>query len=153
MRHRWITVAIALAAACAFAISVQGGRWWSVGDVEIGPFGTHSCVTGQCQPTGLGWVGGTERWIRTGMGVWAAGMISMLLLMMIAGAAAARRAPRLVAKTALVSIATATVTGALFVAQYPGVEGAGVDRGLWLFGGAIVFGAAAALGVLRSRAA
>jgi hypothetical protein len=151
LRHRWLTIAIALAAACAFAIAVQGGRWWSVGDVEIGPFGSRSCVTGECRPTNLGWVGGSERWIRTGMGTWAAGLIAMLLLLMIAGALAAKRVPRLVARTALVAIATGALTGALFVVQYPGVTGASVDRGLWLFGGAIVLGTFAAVRVLRVK--
>lgn len=143
-------IVLAIAAAAAFAISVQGGRWWSVGDVEIGPFGTRSCVTGECRPAGLGWVGGTERWMRTGNGVWAAGMISMVTLLVVAGALAAKRVPRLAAKTTLVSIVTAIVTGALFVAQYPGVPGASADRGLWLFGGAVVAGLVVAIAVLRA---
>jgi hypothetical protein len=76
----------------------------------------------------------------------------MFLLLVVAGAVAARRVPRLAAKTTLVSIGTAVVTGALFVAQFPGVEGAAVsiDRGLWLFGIAIALGIAACVAVLRA---
>lgn len=153
MKFRWPTVALAIVAAAAFAVSVQAGRWWSVSaGVEIGPFGSYRCFDGDCRTTGLGWLGASERWMRTGTGVWAAGFLSMFLLLVVAGAVAARRVPRLAAKTTLVSIGTAVVTGALFVAQFPGVEGAAVsiDRGLWLFGIAIALGATACVAVLRA---
>jgi len=157
VRARWLIVVIAVAAAGAFALSVQAGRWWSVAGFdagfEIGPVGSYRCFSGDCRSVGLGWLGGTERWMRTGTGVWAAGFLSMILLLVVAGAVAARRAPRLVAKTALVSIGTAAVTGALFAAQFPGVQGAEVDRGLPLFGAAIVLGAAACVAALRARPA
>lgn len=150
MKSRWLTVALAVIAAAAFALSVQAGRWWSVGGFEIGPFGSYRCFDGECKTTGLGWIGGSERWMRTGTGVWTAGFLSMFLLIVVAGAVAARRVPRLAAKTALVSIATAAVTGALFVAQFPGVQGASADRGLWLFGVALALGVAACVAVLRA---
>ncbi|HWU88473.1 MAG TPA: hypothetical protein VN253_14400 [Kofleriaceae bacterium] len=150
---RWPIVALALAAGAAFAVSVQAGRWWSVGGFEIGPSGSYRCFSGECKTTGLGWIGGSERWMRTGTGAWTAGLISMLLLIAVAAAAAAGRAPRLLAKTALVSIATAAVTGALFVVEFPGVQGASADRGMWLFVAAIVLGAAACIAVLRASRA
>lgn len=157
MRGRWLVVGIAVIAAGAFALSVQAGRWWSVAGFdagfEIGPSGSYRCFGGDCRSVGLGWLGGTERWMRTGTGVWTAGLLSMLVLLVVAAAVAARRVPRLAAKTALVSIGTAAVTGALFVAQFPGVSGAEVDRGLPLFGAAIVLGAAACVAVLRARPA
>jgi hypothetical protein len=151
VKYRWIIVVFALIAASAFALSVQAGRWWSVGDVEIGPFGSRQCFGGDCRPTSLSWVGGSERWARAGIATWAGSLISTLVLLVIAGAVAAKRVPRLAARTALVAIATALLAGIGFIAQYPGVQGAGVDRGLFLFGGAILFGAAAAIGVLRLR--
>lgn len=150
MQRRWIIVVLALAAATAFAISVQTGRWWSVGDVEIGPFGSKHCFDGDCRPASLSWVGGTSRWARTGMGTWAGGILSALVLAVMAAAVASRRVPKLAAKTALVSIATTLVAGALFIAQYPGVQGAGVDRGIPIFAAAIVLGAIVALLVLRA---
>jgi hypothetical protein len=153
VKARWLIVGIAVVAAAAFAVSVQAGRWWTVAGFEIGPSGTHRCFAGECKSVGLGWTGGTERWMRTGTGVWAAGMLSMLTLLVVAAAAAARRVPRLVAKMTLVSIATAAVTGALFMLQFPGVQGAGIDRGIPLFGAAIVLGAAACIAVLRTRPA
>lgn len=149
VKARWIIVGIAVVAAAAFTLSVQGGRWWSVSGFEIGPFGTYRCFGGECKSAGLGWTGGSERWMRTGTGVWAAGLISMLTLLVVAGAVAAGRVPRLAAKAALVSIATAAVTGALFVVQFPGVQGASVDRGLILFAAAIALGAAACAFTLR----
>jgi hypothetical protein len=153
VKHRWLIVAIALVAATAFALSVWGGRWWSIGEVEIGPFKSRQCFGGECRPASLTWIGGTERWLRMGMATWAGGLISMLVLSIVAAGVAARRIPKLAAKTALVSIATVTIAGALFVAQYPGVDGAGVDRGLYLFACAIVLGIVAAVGVLRARPA
>ncbi len=151
MKSRWIIVAIALVAASAFAVSVWAGRWWSIGDVEIGPFGSKQCFGGDCRPTSLTWVGGSERWMRMGMATWAGGLISMLVLMIVAAAVAAKRVPRLAARTALVAIGTAMITGIAFIAQYPGVDGASVDRGLWLFACAVVLGAVAAISVLRAR--
>jgi hypothetical protein len=153
MRARWLIVGIAVAAAVAFAISVQGGRWWIVAGfdvVEIGPSGSYRCFSGECRSTGLGWIGGSERWMRTGTGTWAGGLLSMLMLLVVAGAAAARRVPRLAVKAALVSIGTAAIAGALFVLQFPGVQGAEVTRGIPLFGAAVVLGAAACIAALRA---
>lgn len=151
VKARWIIVGIAVVAAAAFAVSVQAGRWWSVAGFEIGPFGSYRCFGGECRSAGLGWMGGTERWMRTGTGVWAAGLLSMLVLLGVAAAVAAKRVPRLAAKMALVSIGTAAVTGTLFVVQFPGVQGAGMDRGIPLFAAGIVLGAAACIAVLRAR--
>ncbi len=151
MKSRWPIVALALIAAAAFAISVWAGRWWSIGDVEIGPFGSKQCFGGECRPTSLTWVGGSERWMRMGMATWAGGLIAMLVLLITAAGVAAKRVPRLAARTALVSIGTVTITGVLFIMQYPGVDGATVDRGLWLWLGAIILGSIAAVAVVRAR--
>ncbi|HWO23455.1 MAG TPA: hypothetical protein VNO30_32160 [Kofleriaceae bacterium] len=153
MRGRWLIVGIAVVAAAVFALSVQAGHWWtvpSVEGVEIGPLGSHRCFGGECKATGLGWSGGSERWMRTGTGAWAAGMLSMLVLLGVAAAVAARRVPRLAAKMALVSVGTAAVTGALFVLQFPGVQGAELGRGIPLFGVGIALGAAVGIAVLRA---
>ncbi len=151
MKSRWPIVAIAVLAAAAFAVSVWAGRWWSIEDVEIGPFGSKQCFGGDCRPTSLTWIGGSERWMRMGMATWAGGLISMLVLLITAAGVAAKRIPRLAARTALVSIATVTITGVLFVMQYPGVDGATVDRGLWLWLAGIVLGSSAAVAVMRAR--
>lgn len=153
MKTRWAIVVLALLAASAFAISVQAGRWWSVGDVEIGPFGSRNCFGGDCRPTSLSWIGGTERWARFGVATWAGGLLAMLVLLAIAGAAAAKRVPRLVARMALVSVATTLAAGIGFVAQFPGVEGASIDRGLWLWIAGVALGTLAAILVLRQRPA
>lgn len=156
MRGRWLIVGIAVAAAIVFALSVQGGRWWTVPNfegLEIGPTGSQRCFGGECKLAGLGWSGGSERWMRTGTGVWAAGMLSMLVLIGVAAAVAAKRVPRLAAKMALVSIGTAAVTGTLFVIQFPGVQGAAMGRGIPLFVVGVALGAAACIAVLRARPA
>lgn len=124
-----------------------------MGDVEIGPFGSKHCFDGDCRPASLSWVGGTARWIRTGMGTWAGGLMSALVLAILAARVASRAVPRLAAKTALVSIGTTLAAGALFIAQYPGVQGGGPDRGLYLFVVAIALGTIPPIVVLRSRAA
>jgi hypothetical protein len=151
VKSRWPIVALALLAAVAFAISVWAGRWWSIGDVEIGPFGSKQCFGGECRPTSLTWIGGSERWMRMGMATWAGGLIAMLVLLITAAGVAAKRIPRLAARTALVAIVTVSITGVLFIMQYPGVDGATVDRGLWLWLAAIIVGSIAAVGVVRAR--
>lgn len=146
---------VAIAAAAAFAISVHGGRWWSAGEaamgLEIGPAGVHRCVAGTCTDAGLGWVSASERWIRTGTGVWAAGLLSMIALLALAAGVAAKRVPRLMAKFTFMSCAMATVTGALFFVQFPNTQGASIDRGLPCFVAAIALGIAACVTVLRAR--
>ena len=143
---------LALVAAVAFAMSVLGGGWWSLGEVAIGPYGSVQCFGGECRPAGLSWLGGTDRFMRMGMGTWAGGLISAFVLLVLAGAVASRRIPKLAAKTVLVATATALVAGAAFIMQFPGLPGAAVDRGLWLFGAAVVCSAVAAIAVLRARA-
>lgn len=150
-KRRWIIVVEALAAASGFALSVQGGRWWSIGDVAVGPLGAKSPFGGL---GGLSWAGGGARWERLGTATWAAGAIAMFVLIVVAGAVAAHRTPRLAAKTALVAIATAALAAAGFVAARPD-QGLPFElgRGVVLFGAAVITGALAAIGVLRSPAA
>jgi hypothetical protein len=148
LKYRWFVVVLALAAASALALSVQAGRWWSIGDVEIGPFGSRSPFGG---PGDLSWAGGSARWQRFGIATWAGGLIAMFLLVVLAGAVAAHRIPRLVAKTALVAIATAALAGIAFVATRPdnGLPFA-IDRGVFLFAVAVVAGVISGVGVLCS---
>jgi len=87
-----------------------------------------------------------------GMATWAGGLMAMLVLLITAAGVAAKRIPRLAARTALVAIATVTVTGVLFVMQYPGVDGATVDRGLWLWLAGIILGSIASVSVVRAPA-
>ncbi|MDB4961330.1 MAG: hypothetical protein JWP01_1329 [Myxococcales bacterium] len=150
MKHRWIFVVLALLAATAFAMSVQGGRWWSIDDVTIGPYGAKHCFGGECKNAGLAWIGGSERWMRTGMGTWAGGLLSALMLLVVAAGLAAKRIPKLAAKTTIVAIATTVIAGIAFIAQFPGVEGAGLDRGLYLFIGGTIAGLATAVSVMRA---
>jgi hypothetical protein len=146
---RWLLVAAALVAASCFALSVQGGRWWSIGDVAIGPLGSHSPFRG---PGGLSWAGGSARWERLGTATWAGGMIAMLVMVVVAGALAAKRIPRLAARTAIVAIATATLAATAFVTTRPqnGLPFE-LDRGAALFAIGVIAGALAAAGVLRLR--
>ena len=155
MKGRWIVVALALAAACAFAFSVQLGKWWAIGDVaEIGPFGSRHCFgAGECKHADVSWVGGGDRWMRLGMATWAGGLVTAFMLVVMSARLAANRVPRLVAKSVLVSIATASLAGTVYVATFPGVEGAGLARGAWLFAIGVVLALAAAITVLRATSA
>ncbi len=148
-RTRWSIVAVALAAASAFAVSVQAGAWWTLASVEIGPFGSKQCFSGDCRPAGMGWIQGSERWMRAGTATWAAGLVAMFLLVMLAGAVAAGRVPRLAARTTLVAMVVAIVASTAFVLGFPGVTGATVDRGMYLYGAGVIGGVVAAILVLR----
>jgi hypothetical protein len=147
-RQRWLLIATSLAAAGGFALSVQGGRWWSISDVAIGPLGARSPFGGL---GGLSWAGGSAQWERFGIATYAAGLIAMGVLIFLAGALAAGRVPRLAARTAVVAVGVAALVGSRFAA---GVPNSGLpfelDRGFWLFAGAVIAGALAAWGVLRA---
>ncbi len=150
MKHRWFVVGVSLVAASAFALSVQVGRWWSIGDVALGPFGSHSPYGG---PGHLSWAGGSARWERFGVATGAAGLIAMFVLVVLGGAVAANRIPRLAAKTALVAIATATLAASGFIAGRPDNElPFEIGSGVALFAAAVALGVIAALSVLRSPA-
>ncbi|MBA2539818.1 MAG: hypothetical protein H0V17_09305 [Deltaproteobacteria bacterium] len=153
MRSRWLVILLALASGIAFAMSVQGGRWWVIGDAEVGPFGAKRCFDDGCVPTGLNWLGVDERWMRIGMGAWAGGLLSAFMLVVLAAGLAAKRIPRLVAKTVLVSIGTAVITGGMFAARFPRDEfpTSELGRGVFAFVAAIVLGVAAAVLVLRTK--
>ncbi|HEX7838235.1 MAG TPA: hypothetical protein VF469_12260 [Kofleriaceae bacterium] len=149
-KYRWFVVAEALVAASSFALSVQGGRWWTISDVEVGPLGSKSPFGGLGR---LSWAGSSARWERFGAATWGAGMIAMFVLIVVAGALAANRVPRLAAKTALVTIATAALAAAGFIATRP-MNGLPFElgRGVVLFGAGMVFGVLASAGVLRRTA-
>ena len=151
-RTRWIVALLAIAAASAFALAVQGGHWWSIGEVTIGPFGSHHCFGGSCRTTGLAWIGASDLWMRVAIGTGAAGLLAAALLVMLGGAVAAGRVPKLLAWTGGVAILTASVVGAFFLAGFHGVGGAHATpgRGVALFFGAIPLGLGAAMLVLRS---
>jgi hypothetical protein len=148
LKHRWFVVALALTAASAFALSVQAGRWWSIGEVEIGPSGSRSPFGGA---GALSWAG-SARWERFGVATWAGGLVAMLVLVVLAGAVAANRVPRLAAKTALVAITTAGLAAIAFVATRPdnGLPFA-MGRGMVLFAVALAAGVIGGVSVLRAR--
>ena len=148
LRYRWLLITASLVAAAGFALSVQGGRWWSISDVAVGPLGARSPFGGL---GGFSWAGGSAQWERFGIATYAAGLIAMGVLIFVAGALAAGRVPRLAAKTAIVAVGVAALVGSRFAA---GVPNNGLpfelDRGFWLFVGAVIAGALAASGVLRA---
>lgn len=134
-------------------LSVQGGRWWVVEWNEVGPFGTRSCPRGECRAADVAWLGAGIQWARFGIATWAAGLITSFVLLVLAARVAAKKIPRLAAKTVLVSTATAILVGAGFFLKFPSTHAdqAVIDRGVWLFAAAIVLSLAAALSVLRVR--
>jgi hypothetical protein len=144
--QRWIALLLALAGACAFAVSVWVGAWWTVGEATIGPFGARACFDGDCRLRGLSWIGGTDLWMRSAFATGVAGVLAMFVLTAVAGATAAKRVPRLLARTTLVTIATAIACSAYFVAAFPGVGGAEAHYAL----GAALFPLGALLGIASS---
>jgi hypothetical protein len=148
-RSRWITISLALLGAGGFAIAVEGGQWWTVAGVPIGPFGSVNCFDGECHATSLEWVGGNSLWLRSATATTAAGLIAMVLLIAMAGTVAARRVPRQLAKLVLVAIATAVACAAWFVTHLPELPGTSIDRGLLTFAIAVVVGALSAIRLFK----
>jgi hypothetical protein len=152
MRTRWIAIGLALVGAISLALSSLQA-WWIAGEAAIGPFGTHHCFGGDCKSAGLSWMGGTDLWMRSAVATRAAAIIGGLLLVVLAGALAAKRVPRLVARTAIVALAAAIVTGGYFFAKFPPLGGESLGPGPFCYAGGIVVGLVAAVLVMRSRAA
>jgi hypothetical protein len=147
--RRWTSVTVLVVAAAAFALSIGGGRWWSVGDAfRVGPLGAQQCTPGDdCVPAAF-WLDAGPRFERLAVATAAAGFVAMLVALALAGAFAAGRAPRLLWKMLIVALATAGVAAALWIAAFPGLPGAAVDRGMMLYGGGIV---AAIVALVRTR--
>jgi hypothetical protein len=165
--RRYVILGISLIAASVLALSVQGGRWWTIGpEVAIGPVGTVHCfgtagpdgAAGDprgsadegCQRGTLTWTGGSPRWMQAGTAAYAAGLIAAFALVALAAALAAGRPGRLAAGVAAVGAVTALAMGALFIATFPGLPGASIGRGIWLFAGGLIAAGAVAFSVLRA---
>lgn len=148
LKRRWLVVALALISACAFALSVQAGQWWTIADVSIGPFGSRSGFAGSGS---LSWAGAGPSWQRFGVAAGAGGLVSMVVLLFLAGGVAARRVPKLAAKTTLASIVTSMGGAIGFVVALPD-NGMPFEIGIGipLFAIAILLGVLAAVGVLRT---
>jgi hypothetical protein len=147
---RWIVVTIAFIAAGAFAVSVTAGQWWTIGEAQIGPFGTQACLGGECRARALTWAGGTPGWERAAVATGAAGLIAGLVLLVLAGACAAGRVPKIAAKSTLSAMLVAAVAGGLFIHGLPDLGETSIDRGLVLYVVGIALGLAAAVTVLRA---
>jgi hypothetical protein len=134
-------------------MSVQGGAWWTFGDTKVGPFNSERCFDGGCVPAKLNWLGAGDRWMRIGMGTWAGGLIASFVLVVMSAGLAAKRIPKLAAKTVLVSVATAGIAGAIFAWMFPRAEypAAELGRGALLFVAAIALGTISAILVLRGK--
>jgi hypothetical protein len=143
--RRTIAIIAALVGAAAFATSVQGGNWWTIGDdVGVGTVSTQQCFGGACRFVGMAWTGGGAVWQRAGAATYAAGLCAAFVLLALAGALAAKRTGRLVAAVVGVAVITAGVAGATFYAKAPALPSAVVGRGVILFAVALAAAAAAA---------
>lgn len=151
--RRAIAIVLALIGAAAFAIAVQGHRWWVIGDdVGIGTIATESCF-GDCRVGTLAWTGGSGTWQRAGFATYAGGLCAALALVALAGALAAKRTGRLVAAVAVVATLTAAGAGVAFHTLAPELTGASLGRGAIAFVIAIVAALAAAAVTVTARPA
>jgi hypothetical protein len=145
MRSRFIPLALALCAATAFAFALHTA-WWITGDIEVGPFGARTCIDGRCSGTFVG----IGPWLRAAIPARVAGYVVLAVLVFVAGALAARRIPRLMARTLLVALATALATGAYFAFGTEHIGAPHLGVGMFCFAGGIVLGTAAAILTLRA---
>lgn len=148
-RARWLYVIVPVVAAMAFATSVWVAPWWTIGEVRLGPFGSHDCFGGSCRAGGLAWTGGSDLWMRSAIATGVSGLLSMMLLLAVAGGLAARRTPVLVAKMSLVSIACAIACAAYFVVELPREMPMQLGSGVIAFVLGVVMGLVMPIVVLR----
>jgi hypothetical protein len=89
--------------------------------------------------------------MRFGIATWGAGLIATFVLLVLAARVAAKKIPRLAAKTTLVATATAAIVGLLFILKFPDerLPAAELARGAVFYVVAIVLAVLAAISVLR----
>jgi hypothetical protein len=150
-KRRLTTIAFSIIAAACFSLAVVGGRWWTIGEVGVGPVSTQRCFDGTCETGSLAWAEGSEVWERAGTATWAAGMVASLVLVALAGALAAGRAARLGASVVMIATMTAMAAAGVFITQRPNIEGIEVARGTWFFALGVVWAIGAAVSTLRAR--
>ncbi|MCE9580821.1 MAG: hypothetical protein K8W52_47345 [Deltaproteobacteria bacterium] len=146
---RILSIALALLGASAFAMAVEGGHWWTLDEVSVGPVSTMQCFGGTCAQTGFDWIGPPGSWVRWGAAAYAAGLVAALVLVTLAASLASKRNGRLAARVSVIAAGTAVAAGGLFIYTFPSLPGMVMDRGIWLYGGGVALAAAAALVALR----
>src|SRR5690242_17046434 len=144
MKSRWLAICLALVGAAAMGLAAIE-PWWKAGETAIGPAGTHHCFGGDCRSTSLLWLGGSDLWMRSAVATRTAALIAFALLVLLAGAVAAKRVPKLVARTTMVALSAAVVVGAYFFVKYPSPGGDHLGIGGLLYAVGIVSGAFAAI--------
>ena len=152
--RRFLLVFLGLISASLAAISVEGGHWWAIDNVSIGPISSAHCFGGDCQTTSLTWVDGSLNWLRLGTATFAAGLITTVVLVILAASLAAKRAGRLAAGMSLIALLTATLAGVGFILRFPrGADMPGaaavMSRGILFFAISMVAGLAVSISVLR----
>jgi hypothetical protein len=148
--RRLATLFAALIASACFALAVQGGKWWTVGEHSVGTTSSERCFDGNCERTSLDWTSGGDVWMRAGIATWVAGMIAALVFVALAGSLAAKATGRLAASVALVATMTAIAAAAVFHQYRPDVQGLAVGRGSYLFAAALLAGLGSAISTLRA---
>jgi hypothetical protein len=148
---RLLTIVFSVGGAALLALAVQGGRWWQVGDVSVGPMFSAECFSGPCRQTDLGWMGGSDGWMRLGTATYVAGLCAAATAIFVAGAVAARRVPRLAAGCSLVSILIASAASVGFILGVPRMQGMAVGRGLLLFFSGLTMVLFAVVTILRAE--
>ena len=150
-RRRVLTIAAALVAATLLAIAVQGGRWWQVGDITIGPISSYRCFSGDCAVVGVDWVGAGEGWARAGLATYVAGLVAAGLLVIGSALLASKRLIKVVAKSGLVAVVTGLVSGAIFIAKFPDLPEVSIARGTWCYAAGLAIAIGAHVSVLRAK--
>ena len=125
-----LVAALAIVAAAAFALGVQDGHWWSIGEVRSGRSARITASAATCRATGLAWIGG-ERPVdaRRDRDRRGAACSHARAARVARRAVAAGRFPTLAGAMPLVAIVTATRGRCVLpVAGSHGVDGAQLDR-------------------------
>lgn len=108
---RWPIVLGGLGAACALVVATQILPWWSFSEAVVYLTRAERCFGGECQATGMRWLGASAWWHRLAAAAFGAGLFTALLALFVAGARAAGRIPRLAAASLLVGVLTSLACG------------------------------------------
>jgi len=122
-----------------------------VGDITIGPISSYRCFSGDCAVVGVDWVGAGDGWARAGLATYVAGLVAAGMLVIGSALLASKRVVKVVAKSGLVAVATALVSGAIFVAKFPDLPDVSIARGAWCYAAGLAIAIGVHVAVLRAK--
>lgn len=156
-KQRWIGAALAVIALALLAGGAQTHAWWTGssggGSIGVGLRDVYMCIGDRCASMRMVQMGqgfDSDNWYRAGMATSVGAVLASALLAALAAALVFGKRNALLARVVVVASGVAAVTGATYVALFPGQTDTSIGYSVLLYFGGAIAGVAA--GIVGKRA-